>query len=83
MLVSPDGNAFEIRGNRLQLKAAAPSLTLPAPRKGRRLGQDLYRKIPQVAGAVGLFADLENIADLAMLATLIRHDKLDEHAGWI
>ena len=35
-----------------------------------------------MAVAEPLVAELQNIADLSLLATLIRHDKLDRRAGW-
>jgi hypothetical protein len=37
--------------------------------------------MPQLATAVPLFADLQNVADLSVVSTLIRRDKLDAKAG--
>jgi len=83
MLVSPDGNAFQFRGQRLQLKAGGQSFDpRGATDKAVVWAKSFTAKMPQLANNVPLFADLEDIADLSMLATLIRHDKLNEHAGW-
>lgn len=82
MLVSPEGDAFEIRGQRLQLKAGAQSFDP----KGATAGGIAYakrftEKMPAMAAAIPLFADLQNIADLSLLASLIRQDKLDGKVG--
>lgn len=83
LLVSPDGNAYQLRGQRLQLKAGAfsfdPRGATPA---AQRYADAFTAKIPQLAQSISLFAELQNVADLNVLAALIRTDHLDQKAGW-
>jgi hypothetical protein len=81
--VSPAGDAFEFRGPRLKVQAGAFDFD---PRGATRTATDFAKKfndrVPAVAVAEPLVAELQNIADLSLLATLIRHDRLDRRAGW-
>jgi len=81
--VSPAGDAFEFRGPRLKVQAGAFDFD---PRGATRTATDFAKRfndrVPAVAVAEPLVAELQNIADLSLLATLIRHDKLDRRAGW-
>jgi hypothetical protein len=81
--VSPAGDAFEFRGPRLKVQAGAFDFD---PRGATKTATDFAKKfndrVPAVAVAEPLIAELQNIADLSLLATLIRHDKLDRRAGW-
>ena len=82
MLVSPDGSSFEFRGPRLQLKAGGvPFDEKGATEKAKTFAKNFTAKLPQLAAANPLFADLQNVTDLALLSALIRHDKLDERTG--
>src|SRR4029077_3241758 len=40
------------------------------------------KNIPALAAAAPIYADLQNIADLALLANLIQKDKLAQRARW-
>jgi hypothetical protein len=83
MLVAVDGNAFELRGQRLQLKAGAlPFDEQGATEKAKAFAKRLTDKMNVLAAEVPLYADLQNITDLAMLAALIKHDKLDTRIQW-
>jgi hypothetical protein len=81
--VSPAGDAFEFRGPRLKVQAGAFDFD---PRGATKTATDFAKKfndrVPAVAVAEPLIAELQNIADLSLLATLIRHDKLDRRIGW-
>ena len=81
--VSADGNAFELRGQRVQVKAGAFSFD---PRGATPKAMDFARKftekVPSLAVAEPLVAELQNVADLSLLASLVRHDRLDHRAGW-
>lgn len=82
LLVSPEGDAFEFRGQRLTLKAGAFSFDeRGATETSKRFAKNFAARMPQLATTVPLFADLQNVADLCVLATLIRRDHLDQRAG--
>jgi hypothetical protein len=83
LLVSPDGNAYEIRGQRIQLKAGAiPFDTKGATERAKAWTAKVTQNVPALAAAVPLFADLQNVADLGLLAALIKKDGLDKKASW-
>jgi len=83
LLVSADGAAFELRGPRLKLQARAFSFDAKgATPRSAAFAKAVTDKLPALAAAIPLFADLQNVADLSMLATLIRADGLDRKAGW-
>jgi hypothetical protein len=82
LLVSPEGDAYALRGQRLTLKAGAFSFDEKgATETSKRFAKNFSAKMPQLATVVPLFADLQNVADLSVIATLIRRDKLDRKAG--
>jgi hypothetical protein len=82
LLVSPEGDAFEFRGQRLTLKAGAFSFDeRGATETSKRFAKNMSARMPQLATTIPLFADLQNVADLCVLATLIRRDHLDQRAG--
>ena len=82
LLVSPDGDAFEIRGPRLVLKSGAFTFD---PKGGtdtaRTFAKNFSAKMPQLATVVPVYAELQNVSDLALLAALIRQDGLAEKGG--
>ena len=85
LAVSPDGTAFKIRGQSLQIKTrrkfdeAAPD---PADPVAQRYARSTTKHMTALSGTLLSWADLANLADLALLATLIGKDKLHEKAGW-
>jgi hypothetical protein len=48
----------------------------------RLFAQRFTEKYPQLAQNDLIFADLQNVFDLALVAALIRHERLDQRAGW-
>ena len=81
--VAPDGNAYEVRGRRVQVKAGAFDFDpRGATEKAMAFATKFTDKIPALAIAEPLIAELQNVADLSLLASLIRHDRLDRKAGW-
>ena len=83
LLVSRDGNAIEIRGQRLQVKAGAlmfdeRGATATAVNFARQFTQHM----PALAAAVPVFAELQNVADLSLVASMIVSDRLDAKIGW-
>jgi hypothetical protein len=82
LLVSADSNIYELRGQRLQLKAGALSFDpRGATAKAEAFAKKFTQKIPALAADLPIFADLQNIADFSVLAALIRSDQLDEKSG--
>jgi hypothetical protein len=83
LLVSKDGNAYQVRGNRLAVGAGMFDFDpRGATEKAKAWAQKFSKEMPAMAVAVPMFADLQNIADLSLLSNLIRADRLDERAGW-
>jgi len=82
LLVTAAGDAYAIRGARLQLKSGAQSFDeRGATDKAKAFAKKFTENIPALAATNPLFADLQNIADMALLAALIRADKLDQKVG--
>ena len=83
LLESPDGNAFQIRGQRLQVKCGALVFdTRDATPTARAFAKRITERMPQLARAAPIYADLQNLADLSLLAALVREEKLATKAGW-
>jgi hypothetical protein len=83
LLESPDGNAFQIRGQRLQIKCGqVPFDTRDATATAKAFAKRITDKMQQLAHAAPIYADLQNLADLSLLGALIREEKLAAKAGW-
>jgi hypothetical protein len=82
LLVSPDEDAYELRGQRLLIKPGAFSTdTQGATESTKAFAKRFTAKIPQLATVVPLFADLQNIADLSVVSALIHKDRLERKSG--
>ena len=83
ILVSPDGLAYGLRGPRLGVKAGGfdfdPRGATP---KAVEFSKKMAQNIEALSAAEPLFADLQNLADLTVVAALIQKDRLDAKAGW-
>lgn len=81
--VSQDGNSFEIRGTRLKVDCGEfdfdPRGATDAAKAWTKRFND---SILPLCNAIPVYADLQNLADLSLLAHLIRIDRLDRKAGW-
>ena len=83
LLVSKDGNAFEIRGQRLELQCGAFDFDpRGATETAKRWSGNFTKNMPALAAAEPLFAELQNIADEALLGNLLLADRLAEKVGW-
>jgi hypothetical protein len=83
LLVAEDANAYEFRGQRLGIKAGGFDFDpRGATDKAKAFAERLTKAIPAYSQAVPLFAELQNVADVSLLAVLIRHDRLDAKVGW-
>jgi hypothetical protein len=82
MLVSAAGDAYEIRGQRLMLKAGQLQFDEKgATETAKAFAKRFTEKFAAVASVVPEFAELQNVADLGLVATLIHKDGLDRKAG--
>jgi hypothetical protein len=83
ILVSPEGNAYGLRGPRLKVQAGGfdwdPKGATP---KAFEFAKKMSKSIEVLAINQPLVADLQNLADLSVVAALIQRDKLDEKVGW-
>lgn len=83
LLTDADGNSFELRGQRLTLKCGALSFDEKgATATAKSFARNFSTKFPDLATMIPAFAELQNAADLSVLAALIRQDSLDQKAGW-
>lgn len=81
--VSKDQNAYEIRGQRLLVRAGAFDFDpRGATEKAMTFAAQFSKNMPALAVAVPLFAELQNVADESLVANLIRRDRLAEKVGW-
>lgn len=82
LLVSAQSDAYELRGPRLILKAGAFSFDEKGGTEtARTFAKNFTAKIPQLATVTPLYADLQNVADMSVVAALIRKDDLVHKAG--
>jgi len=82
LLVSPAGDAFELRGPRLLIKPGTFSTdTHGATESSKAFARRFTAKIDELSVVQPLFADLQNVADLCVVASLIHRDHLDRKAG--
>jgi hypothetical protein len=81
--VSPNSDAYELRGPRLVVKAGQFSFDpRGATKQAQTFAKNFSAKIEPLAAAVPVIAELQNVADLSLLAALIRLDRLDRRTGW-
>ena len=83
VLSSEDGYAFQLQGARLQVKVGEEMFNDKDPtHRAVAFARQFNLNMAKMCAAVPLFADLQNMADLSMVATLIRLEKLDDKVKW-
>jgi hypothetical protein len=90
VLHSEDHNHFEIRGSSVLCQSENQFLTSTGERvqtgKSEPLNQlfaaNFTQQYQELAAHDPIFADMQNLFDLAMVAALIRHERLDERIDW-
>ena len=83
LLVSKDGNSFEVRGQRLAVRAGQFDFDpRGATEKAKTFAEKFTKNLPALSAAVPLFAELQNVADEALVANLLRRDRLPQKVGW-
>jgi hypothetical protein len=81
--VTPAGDAYELRGQRLKVQAGAMDFDARgATKTATEFAKKFNDRIPALSVAEPLIAELQNVADLSLVATLIRTDRLDRKVGW-
>ena len=87
---TPDGNAFAFSGQRVQLMSQDEQISASGQRTQtafKRVSTEAFasqftEKYEQVAAVTPVFAELQNLIDLAVLAALIQKEDLATKAGW-
>ena len=83
VLVSEDGNAFQISGPRLQVKVGEESFSdKDATRRAISFAKQFNMAAPKICAAIPIFSDLQNMGDLAMITTIFKMDKIDDKVKW-
>ena len=90
VLHSEDHNAFEVRGSSVQCKSENQFLTEQGKRvdtgKAEPVNQQFAANFTQhyaeLAQRDPVFADLQGVFDLALVAALLQQERADERTGW-
>jgi hypothetical protein len=90
VLHSADRNVFEVQGSSVQCLSEDEQITADGQRvhtgksspTNRLFAQEFTNRYAQLAERDVVFADLQNVMDLSLVAALLRHEKLDERAEW-
>ncbi|MCH8830047.1 MAG: DUF1598 domain-containing protein [Planctomycetes bacterium] len=85
-----DGNAFQFAGQRAQLMsqeevgdaAGGRSDAAFTRRSTKRYAKLFTEKFPQLAEKVPVFAELQNLIDLSILAALLQKKNIPQKIGW-
>jgi hypothetical protein len=83
--VSADGRAFELAGPSIRVRArglAKGGAEEEPDAAGRAYAERLSRHMEALCREIPAWADLANVADLALVAALVRLEGLHEKAGW-
>ncbi|MEZ6145789.1 MAG: hypothetical protein R3B91_10315 [Planctomycetaceae bacterium] len=90
VLHSDDHNAFEIRGSSVLCQSENQFLNeqgehVPTGKSeptNRLFASNFTQHYDELAGVDPIFADMQNVFDLALVAALIRHEGLDNRIDW-
>ena len=90
VLHADDHNSFEVRGSSVLCQSENQFLTSTGQRVQTGKSEPLNRLFAanftehyaQLAAADHVFADMQNVFDLALVAALIRHEQIDERIDW-
>ncbi len=90
VLHAEDHNAFEIRGSSVLCQSENQFLTDQGERvltgqsepTNRLFAANFTQHYAELAAADAIFADMQNVFDLALVAALIRHEGIDERIDW-
>lgn len=85
-----DANAFQLTGQRLQLLSQDDQTDQSGHRSNaattrvstQKFAKQFTEKFEDLAAAVPIFAELQNVTDLCILAALLRKERLAERVQW-
>jgi hypothetical protein len=85
-----DRSAFELAGPRAQLLSQEEVTNVLGQRSDaattristQKFAQQFTEKFPELAESIGVFSDLRNLIDLAIVAALVKQERLAERADW-
>ncbi len=88
--VTPERNAYEIRGQGVQVLSENEMITLQGERVhtgksdelNRQFSTSFTREFPALATKYPIYAELQNVFDLALVAAIFNAHDLPEQAGW-
>ena len=87
---STDGNAFQITGQRAQLMSQEEHVNAAGQRSSaafsvvstEQWGQQFTERFPELAEVSPVFAELQNLIDLTILAALFEKEQLPQKVNW-
>lgn len=87
---SADGNAFQISGQRVQLMSQNEQVSSSGQRSAaaftkvsnEKFAQQFTERYEEVAEVSPIFAELQNVIDLSIMAALFEKEQLPQKAGW-
>jgi hypothetical protein len=87
---SDDGNAYEISGQRAQLLSQDEQVSQAGQRTGtaftrvttQKFSAAFTEKYPELAREMPVFAELQNLIDLSIVAALFKKEQLQQKVGW-
>jgi hypothetical protein len=87
---SADGLAFRISGQRAQILSQEEAVDVAGQRSSaattrvstQKWAKHFTQKFPELADRIPIFAELQNMIDLAVVAALIKKDHLAEEVAW-
>lgn len=90
ILHSPNHNVFEIRGSSVLCQSENQFVTAQGERiqtgkaeaTNRLFAENFTQRYEELARHDLVFADLQNVFDLALVAALLRHERIADRIGW-
>lgn len=82
LLVAPDGLTIQLPDRGLALRTSDSEIQGTKNEGAAQFSQDFTDQMARLETAVPAFADLHNLSDLAVVATLIAEDDLAAKANW-
>ena len=90
LLTSPQHDVYELRGQGVQLLSEDEFLSAKGERVSTGKADDLNRQYAenftqhyaQLSQKYPLYADLQNVFDLALVCSILKQDQVCERAGW-
>ena len=90
ILATEDGDAFQLVGQRLQLMTQSEQVSASGERSAsafksvsvEKFAQQFTERYEELAKATPIFAELQNLVDLAVVVALLEKERLPEQVDW-